>query len=91
MCEFKYCKGPEACFLRDISPCANARRTFDPKEPANMDRPRNRGFVDRDALVRALVEDRATASVQSAIAVERVSSKFLRAVDAINQREKVSA
>lgn len=56
-----------------------------------MDRPRNRGFVDRDALVRALVEDRATASVQSAMAVERVSSKFLRAVDAINQREKVSA
>ena len=91
MCEFKYCKGPDACFLRDISPCKNARRSFDPKVPANVDRPRNRGFVDRDALARALVEDRAIASARSAVALERVSSKFLRAVEAINQREKASA
>jgi hypothetical protein len=91
MCEFKYCEGPHACFLRDISPCKNASRVFEPKVPANTDRPRRRGFVDRDALARALVEDRATASVQSAMAVERVSTKFLKAVEAINQREKASA
>ncbi|MEM7753592.1 MAG: hypothetical protein AAF230_09275 [Pseudomonadota bacterium] len=83
MCEFKYCKGPQACFLRDISPCPGAcsSETVETRE-----RTRSRGFVDREALARALLEDRASASIQSVLAVERVSSKFLRAVEVMGQR-----
>lgn len=86
MCKFKHCKGPEACFLRDISPCPGASKSDAPK-PANIDAPhpraQRRGFVDRDDLARALVTDRATSSVQSVMAVERVSSKILRAMEVL--------
>ncbi|MEO1536708.1 MAG: hypothetical protein AAFR73_03165 [Pseudomonadota bacterium] len=75
--------------MRDISPCPGAMRPEAP-QPANIDGPharvRQRGFVDRDALARALVEDRATASVQNVMRVERVSSKVLRAVENLGKR-----
>jgi len=89
MCKFKHCKGPHACFLRDISPCPGASKS-NAAEPANVDAPhqrvRSRGFVDRDALARALVSDRAEVSVQTVMRVERVSSKVLRAVEVLGQR-----
>lgn len=89
MCKFKHCKGPEACFLREISPCPGACAS-EPIEPANIDAPhrrvRSRGFVNRDALARALVSDRAEASVQTVMRVERVSSKVMRAVEILGQR-----
>ncbi|MEM6387282.1 MAG: hypothetical protein AAF718_13720 [Pseudomonadota bacterium] len=89
MCKFKHCKGPEACFLKDISPCPGACQSNHP-EPANIDGPhkrvRSRGFVDRDALARALMEDRAEASVQSVMRVQRVSNKLIRAVEIMSQR-----
>ncbi len=88
MCKFKHCKGPHACFLRDISPCPGASKSEAP-EPANIDAPhpraRSRGFVDRDALARALVTDRAASSVQSVMTVERVSSKILRAMEILER------
>ncbi len=89
MCEFKYCKGPEACFLRDISPCPGACKSTVP-EPSNDNFPRNRsrsrGFVDREALVRALGVDDATLSVQSVMRVQRVSSKLQRALEVMELR-----
>ena len=88
MCKFKHCKGPEECFLRDISPCPGAAKSEAP-EPANIDAPhrraRSRGFVDRDALARALLADRASNSVQSVMAVERVSSKIVRAMEVLEK------
>lgn len=83
-CEFKYCKGREACFLRDISPCPGACRSV--AETAPRERVRSRGFVDREALARALLEDHPSPSVKSVVTVERVSSKFLRAVEVMGQR-----
>lgn len=84
-CEFKYCKGPHACFLRDISPCPGACGASSESEPE--ERVRSRGFVDREALARALMEDRAATSVQTVMTVERVSSKFVRALEVMGQRQ----
>ncbi|MGR3513937.1 MAG: hypothetical protein ACU0GG_14360 [Paracoccaceae bacterium] len=42
--------------------------------------------MNRDALARALVSDRAEASVQTVMRVERVSSKVMRAVEILGQR-----
>lgn len=84
-CEFKYCKGPKACFLKDISPCPGTCLSND-ETKAHRDRVRSRGFVDREALARVLLEDRPTSPVQSIMNVERVSSKFLRAVEVMGQR-----
>lgn len=89
MCKFKYCKGPHQCFLRDISPCPGACHEG-PQEPANIDAPHRRarrhGFVDRDALAHALLEDRASASIQSVLSIQRVSSKVMRAVEVLGQQ-----
>ncbi|MEM9426562.1 MAG: hypothetical protein AAGA06_07650 [Pseudomonadota bacterium] len=86
-CEFKYCKGPNACFLKDISPCPGACRSeADEETTAPRDRVRSRGFVDREALARVLLEDHPSTPVQSIMNVERVSSKFLRAVEVMGQR-----
>ena len=87
MCEFKYCKGPHACFLRDISPCPGACKDSSAKPMERTERVRSRGFVDRDALAHALIEDRAESSVQSVMTVERISSKMLRALEVMGQRQ----
>ena len=86
-CEFKYCKGPHACFLRDISPCPGASGTRSEGKSESEERVRSHGFVDREALARALVEDRAANSVQTVMTVERVSSKFVRALEVMGQRQ----
>ena len=88
MCEFKYCKGPQSCFLKDISPCPGVCQ---PPQPANDNRVRSRGFVDRTALARALVEDRAASSIQTVMRVERISQKMQRAAEVLGQRDKASA
>lgn len=92
MCAFKNCKGPEACFLRDISPCPGA---WNAQPPANLDiaksdRPtsaRNRGFVDRDGLAKALGIDGDADPLRAKIRHLRVTSKLARAMQMIADRK----
>lgn len=89
MCAFKYCKGPEACFLRDISPCPGA---WNSQPPANVDTAehdrgaRNRGFVDRDGLAKALGLDGEADPLRARIRHLRVTSKLERAMQMMGQR-----
>jgi hypothetical protein len=58
MCEFKFCAGAHACFLRNVSPCPKAEHV--PVTPGGTAETaarlglRNRGFLDRDQLIAAL-------------------------------------
>lgn len=89
MCAFKYCKGPEACFLRDISPCPGVGQKPSLSElAANDDRPgpRHRGFVDREALAKALGIDGDADPLRAQIRHLRVTSKLERAVEVMGQQ-----
>ena len=54
MCEFKFCAGAHACFLRNVSPCPKSERSNATVEPMPTPGGRNRGFLDRDQLIAVL-------------------------------------
>ena len=89
MCAFKYCKGPEACFLRDISPCPGACKPelSLSERAANIDRvgPRNRGFVEREGLAEVLGLDGDADPLRAQLRRIRVTSKLERAVTVLGQ------
>ena len=89
MCAFKYCKGPEACFLRDISPCPGAMKPdlSLSEKAANIDKPgpRNRGFVDRNELAAALGLNGEADPLRAQLRHIRVTSKLERAVELMEQ------
>ena len=91
MCVFKHCKGPEACFLRDISPCpgADQKDVSLSARAANVDRPTepSKGFVDRDGLAKALGIDGDADPLRAQLRHLRVTSKLERVAELMNQRK----
>lgn len=91
MCAFKYCKGPEACFLRDISPCPGAHKPELHRNelPANVDKPgpRNRGFVDREGLAAALGLSGEADPLRAQMRHLRVTSKIERAMEVMGRKK----
>ena len=91
MCAFKHCKGPEACFLRDISPCPGACKPdlHLNEKVANTDKPgpRNRGFVDREGLAAALGLDGEADPLRAQLRHLRVTSKLERAMEVMGQKK----
>ena len=88
MCNFKHCKGPHACFLRDISPCPEACvSASDADVPQRPQRVRSKGFIDQDALIAALGIDNELSEVAANDNVVRVTSKILRAAETLGHHK----
>lgn len=88
MCEFKFCRGAGACFLKDVSPCpgkcATASRPGRVRVTSRDLGLRYDGFLDRDFVIEALgfddpAPDHALAPAQPA-EVLRAEPKRARAV-----------
>ncbi len=84
MCEFKYCEGPHACFLRDISPCPAACKS-EAAVPAPSNK--NHGFVDRDDMISSFEAAERADTLRMQLDKIRVSSKLQRVINLLNQRQ----
>ena len=60
MCQFKFCEGAHACFLKDSSPCPAQVQANSNTAPVEIVEQverlglRGKGFLDRDQLIAAL-------------------------------------
>lgn len=82
MCQFKFCEGAHACFLKDSSPCPAAIQANSNTAPAQVaaqaDRLRlcSKGFLDRDQLIAALGLEGHEPETREPARILRVASKL---------------
>lgn len=90
MCEFKYCQGEHACFLRMSSPCPRAKAWAakargDDQILVSMSEPgqQSKGFLDRNRLIEVLgIEGSDRVPVEQNVV--RITSKLRRVASRIN-------
>jgi len=92
MCQFKFCAGAHACFLKDVSPCPSAVLANTDTAPSSVAVEagrlglRGKGFLDRDQLIAALgLEDHVPEARDSANIV-RIASKLRLAASNMGSR-----